>query len=107
MSGTELLKALRTVSLRTVEVAGQTIHVRGLSGAERKLLMDRAGDQNPLQPYELAGLAACTADGGRLFTDEEAQQLADVDAAAVDAIAVAVLEASGLTPKAKEDAVKN
>ena len=103
----DLLKALRTVSLRTVEVAGHTVHVRGLTGAERKLLLDRAKDNDPLQPYELAGLAACDGEGKRLFSSEEAAELADVDAAAVDKIAAAVLEASGLTPGAKDEAVKN
>lgn len=107
MSAQDILKTLRTVSLRKVEVAGLTVHVRGLTGAERRLITERARDNDPMQAYELAGLACCTDSGGRLFTEEEALALADVDGASVEKLAEAILKASGLLPEAQEEAAKN
>ena len=107
VSGASLLAALKTASLRKVTAAGHELHVRGLSGAERKLLADRARDGNPVQPYELVGLCACDEQGGALFTAEQAAELANADGAAVEQIATAILAASGLVEGAAEAAGKN
>jgi len=107
MSGADVLKTLRTLSLRPVTVAGLSLHVRGLTGAERRLLAERAKDGHPMQAFEVVGLAACTEKGERLFTEDEAIELGNVDGAAVEQIAQAILEASGLMPKAQDDAAKN
>ena len=107
VTGADLLAALKVASLRTVEVACQTVRVRGRTGAERKLLQDRAKSGDPVLPHELVGLAAVNPDGGQLFTAEEAAQLADVDGAAVEKIAEAILRASALLPEAEGAAAKN
>lgn len=106
-NATEVLKALRTASLRKVEVAGLEVWVRGLTGAERRLLTERAKDGNSLQPYEVVGLAACTDNGAPLFSEAEAAELANVDGGSVEKIAEAILKASGLLPDAQEVAAKN
>lgn len=106
-NASEVLKALRTASLRKVEVAGLDVWVRGLTGAERRLLTERAKDNTPLQPYEVVGLAACTPEGKPLFSEAEAAELADVDGAAVEKIAEAILKASSLLPEAHGESVKN
>jgi len=107
VTGADLLAALKVASLRSVEVAGRLVHVRGLTGAERKLLQDRAKAGEPVQPFELVGLAAIQPSGERLFTTEEAAELANVDGALVEKLAEAILDASGLLPKSEDDAAKN
>ena len=106
-SAADILKALRTASLRKVNVAGLDLYVRGLTGAERRLLAERAKDGTPLQPYEVAALAVCTDKGERFFTEAEAAELADVDGGVIEKIAEAVLRASGLLPEAQDEATKN
>lgn len=106
-TGAEVLAALRTVALRKVEAAGVEFYVRGLTGAERRLLIERARANDPLQAFELVGLAACDATAAPLFTQEQAAELANVDGAAVEKVAEAIIEASGLRPDAQEQAAKN
>lgn len=103
----DLLAALRVASLKSVDVAGQQVLVRGLTGAERKLIQDRAKAGDPVQAWELVGYAAVQPGGERLFTPEQVADLADVDGALVEKIATAILEASGLLPKSEDDAAKN
>lgn len=107
VTATDVLAALRTASLRRVEVAGLELHVRGFSGTERKLLIQRAKDGNPLQANEVVALCACTEKGDPLFTIEQAEALDGLDAGCLEQIAEQVLEASGLTAKARDQAAKN
>ena len=107
VTGADLLAALKVASLRTVEVAGELVHVRGLTGAERKQLQDRAKSGDPVQPFELVGLAAVQPDGSPLFTSEQVAALANVDGVAVEKIAEAILRASALLPGSEGDAAKN
>lgn len=95
----ELLAALRVNSLRKVTVAGQVFHVRGLTGAERVLLQQRAKDENPMSAHEIVALATCDEAGRPLFTSEQAAELANVDGSAVDEIATQILKASKLIPE--------
>jgi hypothetical protein len=107
VTAADLLSALRVASLREVEVAGLRVHVRGLTGAERKLIADRAKDGSPVQAHELAALCLCDEQGRAMFTADQAASLADVDGAAVEKVATSILEASGLVPEAQESAAKN
>lgn len=113
MPGNEVLRAsilaaLSRASIRTLVVAGETVHIRGLTGAERVQLQAwiKAASEGgePLTDYKVAALGLCDADGVRLF-DEAA--LADVDGAALGKIALAILEASGLGADAVEGARGN
>lgn len=99
MSGADVLKALRTASLRQVTICGQSVYVRGLTGEERKLLRQRAKDDQPLEAYELVGLAACDAEGRPLFTSEQVAELGQVDGAEIEAMAAEILRASKLMPE--------
>lgn len=107
MSGADILTALRTASLRPVKIGGFPAFVRGLTGEERKLLRDRARESNPLEAYELVGLATCDADGKPLFTAEQVAELGQVDGAEIEAIAAEILKASKLMPEDAEAAAKN
>lgn len=102
-----ILAALKAVSVRPIEVAGLQVHVRGLNGTERKLLIERAKSNDPVQSYELAALCLCTPEGAALFTADQAAQLAEVDAASVETIATEILSASKLLPTDQEQSAKN
>lgn len=102
-----VLAALKRASVRPVTVAGLELHVRGVSGAERKALIDRARANEPMQAYELAALCLCDADGHALFTADDVAALADTDGDSLEKIGAAILTASGLMPSAESDAAKN
>jgi hypothetical protein len=107
MNGSELLNALRTASVRKVSIGGLDLHIRGLTGAERRLLQQRAKDGDPLMPHELVGLAVCDETGAAILTAEQVAELANVDGHLTERICEAVLKASGLLPKAQDEAAKN
>jgi hypothetical protein len=104
-----ILAALSRATIRTVEVAGEVVHIRGLTGAERVQLqgwMKAATDGGePLADYRIAALGVCNEDGVRLFPN--ADDLANVDGVALGRLALAVLEASGLGADAAEGARGN
>lgn len=106
--GADLLAAIKRSTLRPVEAFGVSFFVRGLSGPERVLLVQRQKDGDPMGPAEIVGLAACDDSLGPLFT---AEQIAELRAVGFDKelerVAEAVLEASGLTAPAQEAAEKN
>lgn len=102
-----ILSALKRATLKEIEVAGAKFHIRGLTGAERMRLGDRiiAAKSDPSQKLpdaELCSWAICGPDGERLYQD--ASELSEVDGAALETIARAILEASNLTNDAQERA---
>lgn len=107
VTGADLLAALRVASLRRATVAGIEIHIRGVTGAERKLLIDRAREGSPLQAWELVQMCACNDRGDALFGPDQATALASVDGEAIEQLARQVLEASNLLPEQQELAAKN
>ena len=107
VTGADLIAALRKTSIRPVTVAGLDVFVRGVNGNERRLIIERAKDGNPMKAWELAALCVCDADGVALFTTEQAAELAGVDAAGVEEIGKAILTASKLLPDDQDDAAKN
>lgn len=107
VTGADLIAALRKTSIRPVTVAGLDVFVRGVNGNERRLLIERAKDNNPLTAPELAALCVCDSDGTALFTAEQAAELAAVDAAGVEEIAKVILTASKLLPNDQDAAAKN
>jgi len=103
----ELLSALKRATIRELEVGGAKFHIRGLTGAERIELMARnkAAKEEGGKPFtdsELCSWAICSPEGERLFKD--ATELGDVDGDALATIALAILDASGLTTGAQERA---
>jgi hypothetical protein len=107
-TGSDLLAAIKRSTLRPVEQFGVRFCIRGLSGPERVLLVQRQKDGNPLLAAELVALAACDESGAVLFTAEQAAELSACGyGAEMEKVAEAILDASGLTAKAQEAAAKN
>lgn len=104
-----ILAALSRATIRTLEVAGETVHIRGLTGAERVQLQGwmkaAAEGGEPLTDYRIVALGLCNPDGVRLFPN--AEDIAHVDGVALGKMALAILEASGLGPDAVEGARGN
>jgi hypothetical protein len=103
----ELMAALRVATMRKVEVAGLSVYVRGLTGGERKLLMQRAKDGSPLEANELVVLCACNEKGDPIFSEADAAALDTVDGGCLNRLAEQILSASGLLPDAVETSAKN
>lgn len=100
-----VLDRLRVASVRQIEVAGLSLHVRGLTGAERMQLQEAAADKRAFADFQIAAMGLCDESGARLF--ESADDLAQLDGVALAEIARAVVEASGLATGAAETAKKN
>ena len=94
----EILAAFRKSAVRTVQVAGQDVTVRGLTGADRlafNAAIEEAKKSGQVVPdYLVAFWGWCDSEGVRLF--DKAEELADIDGAVLQAIALEVLKASGL-----------
>lgn len=96
----QALAALRRASWATVNVAGVEWKVRGLMGAERKALVDRARANDPMQAADLVALAVIDEDGEPLFVGMSAADIAaQCDGLALEALGEAILKASGLLQK--------
>ncbi len=102
-----ILSALKRATVREIDVAGIKLHVRGLTGEERRELVTRnlaAKEDRTKQiaDAELCSWAMCDPEGGRLYQD--ASELSSVDGKALETIALAILEASGLRDEDQERA---
>jgi hypothetical protein len=107
VTAADILAALRTASVRKVEIAGLTLNVRGLTAAEMLLVQQRAKDGNPMTDPEVVALCVCDEDGKALFSCGQAAELANVDGGSVSAIARQIVAASAAGESAAEDAAKN
>lgn len=107
VTGADLLAALKKASIRPVSVAGLDVHVRGVTGAERKMIIERARAGSPLQANELCALCLCDEAGTALFTPEQAGELDQVDGGCLEKLGSEILSASGLLPQAEAEAIKN
>lgn len=107
VTGADVLAALRVASLQEAEIAGIKLFVRGVTGAERKLIIERARGGSPLDSWELVQLCACNERGDPLFTREQVAELANVDADALEKLGEQILRASKLMPEQQEQAAKN
>jgi hypothetical protein len=106
-TGADLIAALKRATLRPREICGQQHYIRGLTGAERQLLSQRARDGSPLSAAEIVALALCDDHGNAMLTAEQAAELANTDGAELDAVATDILRASKLLPDDVEEAAKN
>jgi len=82
---------------------GGSVYVRELTCAEVKRITkaSRDGDDTQVIPL-IACLAACDADGNRLFKDSDVDALANKGWATVEAIATAAAEFNGITKSGAE-----
>ena len=94
----EILAAFRKSAVRTVQVAGQDVTVRGLTGADRLAFNEAIAESQKsgtsVPDYLVAYWGWCDSEGARLF--DKAEELADIDGAVLQTIALEVLKASGL-----------
>ena len=102
-----MLHALKRASIREIDVAGIKFLIRGLTGAERQEFVARqaAAKDDPskkMTDHEFCTWGICDPDGERMFKDGD--ELSGVDGKTIETIALAILDASGLTPDAKETA---
>lgn len=107
VTATEILAALRTASVRTVEVAGLTLTIRGLTAAEMILVQERAKGDKPMTDPEVVALCVIDEAGKPLFTPEQAAELANTHAGSIAKIARAIVAASAADETAEADAAKN
>jgi len=105
------LSALR-VRVEPMTIAGidEPIHVKGLTGGERAVLVSkrfRMGEGGPpLSDGEIAALGICDASGVRIYQDTDAPELDLMPGEVLSAIALRIMQLSGLTAEATTDAAK-
>jgi hypothetical protein len=106
--------ATQDIPSETVEINewGITLEVRGMTGADRTVLLEKAvdgtGQLNLSQIYPEA-VIACSYDpetGERVFGAEDRENLLAKSATAIDKIALAALRLSGFTAEASDAAGK-
>lgn len=107
VTAAELVAKARAERIREFTVGELTLHVRRLTGVERRQLGERARSGNPMQATELVALAICNADGSPFLTGEEATALDEADPELLERMAEEVLRSAGLYEKAVEVALKN
>lgn len=94
----EILAAFRKASVRTIQVEGLDVTIRGLTGADRmafNVAIEEARKAGTVVPdYLVAFYGWCDSEGVRLF--DKAEELADIDGNILQVIALEVLKASGL-----------
>lgn len=94
----EILAAFRKASVKTIQVEGLDVTIRGLTGGDRvafNLAIEEAKKAGQVVPdYLVAFYGWCDSEGVRLF--ERPEELADIDGNVLQVIALEVLRASGL-----------
>lgn len=104
----QIAAALSKSAVRPIEFAGVSGFVRGLTGGERVQLQQWIAEGGPaVQDFRVAALGLCDADGVRLFDDPEQLRDQAYPDNVLRKVALAVLEASGLTSDAAEAAAGN
>ena len=96
--------ALSALKRGKVKVRGQEIHFRELSVAERGAMLKIAQDMPAEAPAWLVATCVTTPDGGPMFADGQATEIAKTAPEVVDAVASAILNLSGMKG---EDEPKN
>ena len=86
--------ALATLKRSTVEVGGQTIHVRELSVGERAKFMSFADKNAALSPAFLVQTCVVNEDGSQVFSEADAKAIADASPEVIDKVATVVMEIS-------------
>lgn len=103
VTAADLIAAVRKASLVASDIAGIKVHLRGLIGAERRILIERAKAGDPMTAPEIVAIGVCHPDGSPMFAADEAEQL---DGAELDRVAREVLRVSKLLP-GEGDGAKN
>ncbi len=88
--------ALAKLKRGQVEVRGSVVHIRELSVAERAKLLELSQSNSVNTQVFLLRCGITNAEGGALFSEEQAKDLAEAAPEVVDAVALAVMRLSGL-----------
>jgi hypothetical protein len=103
-SAADLIAAARAASLVKETMAGLDVHLRGLTGGERRILVERGKANDPMTAQEIVAIGVCLPDGQPMLSIEDAEQ---IDGGELDRIAKRVLQISKLLPEAQDEAAKN
>jgi len=104
----QILAALSKDAVKPIDVLGVPGFVRGLTGGERVQLQQWIAEGGTsVADYRVAALGICDADGVRLFDDPEQLRDQAYPENWLRKVALAVLEASGLTSDSAEAAAGN
>lgn len=112
-SSADRLRAAAAIKVTSVVINGETFHVRSMSGAERAQFWADAEtakkDGKMMSDADIAAIGFCEEDGTAVFKTKQAavEALGEIDGTALNALANAVMSASGLGKNAVEEAVKN
>jgi hypothetical protein len=114
MSVRDLIRKHASPRIGTVDLDGQTIHVRAFSGAGRAHYTDmvRKAEEakTSVEPHEIAALGICEEDGTLAYDlskPEDVAELKSRDGKFLADVSMKLFELSGLTAKAEEEAAKN
>jgi hypothetical protein len=111
VSSRDALRAFKP-KVHAFDHAGQTLHVRSLSGSGRSKYLElcrAAGDGSPSMAKVVA-LGLCEEDGSLTYNVDNEKDIAEieqVDGEVLQAVVFKLYEVSGLTKKALEEAEKN
>lgn len=115
MSLRETILAKDDISTEMIEIPewGVTIEVRGMNGADRSAILDRAANDDSgrvgFQQMYVETVIATAFDpetGEKVFTDDDRDVLLTKNAAALDRLATVGMRLSGMNAEAQDDAVK-
>lgn len=96
-----------------VEIDGETVYVKSMTGAQRKQFMLVANEEREkggnIGDAEVAAFGLCEQDGAPSFAsyEEAVAFLSDLDGGVLSKIAVGVLQASGLSGEPEEEEKKS
>lgn len=89
---------------------GGKVYIRKMSLGERedaaKFSKQHKDEDSAIMRY-LIVTCVCNAAGDPLYSDEQLDEMRDIDSDVADAVCNAILEFNGLSPKAQDDAKKN
>lgn len=92
------------IPLREVDLDGERIYVRRLSGSHLARLsgFDQSKQDEAIRAMAyVAGACLCDEDGQRIFSDPDAAEIADIDSTYLRVICDSALDHSGLTDDAQ------
>jgi len=99
------------VELLNVPEWGGNVHVRTMTGKERNDLVDwrnKQGDDCTSEfQRRFCALVLCDEKGQRLFTDDEAGELGEKSAKALDRVMAAAMRLNGMSDDAMQELEKN
>lgn len=113
MSTRDKLRAKAKPKIDYVDLDGERIPVRALSGMDRARYSARVSetkDNGGLSVHEIAAFGLCEDDGSLSYDFQNPEDVAELqafDGAFLERVSLKLFDLSGLTVKSDEDAAKN